>query len=750
MGETAGGINLAEQFQGMSESAKAFLSNTTQAASGLEQSMGAVDSVFKQSAGQIHEWGSNSSESVGMSERAFNEAATSIGGLLNNLGFDMEQSTAKTGELTARAADMAAMFGGDASEAIEAIGSALRGESDPIERYGVMLNEATVNARAMADTGKATADSLTMQEQAAARLAIIMEQTADAQGTFAREADTVAGSQQRMTAAMEDAQATIGGALAPVVAGAADVLTNLVGVFQELPGPIQFTISVMVTLVAAASAIAPAVTAAATAMGAMGVSASSMIGGIRAAGAFLAGPWGVAIGGATAAVGLFAMSQQKALTDIDKFTFAIDAQTGKLAKDGISTFQKFWDELKGGPNGETDISEAAKNVGLSFKDIVGYLNENEDATRRVNRAIQENIDKGGIHQAQAMDLRGALEALNVQLTEEQQAQLEAAAATEEGGGAQAAAAEATKDHNQALTDLHNAIMAYADASLGYRNAAADEIEAHEEATEAVNKHGAESAEGAQAVRDWESSILSAVNAAAEYNASLYTGTDETVKNRMAVEGANAEILRLAQLYGEDAPAALRQLVAGLDGATLSAIGATVSVNEAGQAVINLPNGKTMTVDANDLASQKIRNIQSWLNGLKDKSITITTYQEFANRQNNYPGNPVTGARAHGGITGAADMWGAASGGVRHGGTLINEADGAGELVELPNGSNVMTAGATQAYMDKWRDAAGGGGTNITFDFSSVPANWFGQLMQEAVNKGYGRFKVNNSGRVVVA
>lgn len=49
--------------------------------------------------------------------------------------------------------------------------------------------------------------------------------------------------------------------------------------------------------------------------------------------------------------------------------------------------------------------------------------------------------------------------------------------------------------------------------------------------------------------------------------------------------------------------------------------------------------------------------------------------------------------ASGGITGA-EAWGAATGGQRHGSTMIDEAGP--ELVELPTGSRVMTAGATRA------------------------------------------------------
>jgi hypothetical protein len=46
---------------------------------------------------------------------------------------------------------MAAVFGGTAADAVDALSSALKGEMDPIERYGVTLNQAAIDAQKAAD-----------------------------------------------------------------------------------------------------------------------------------------------------------------------------------------------------------------------------------------------------------------------------------------------------------------------------------------------------------------------------------------------------------------------------------------------------------------------------------------------------------------------------------------------------------------------------------------------------------------------
>lgn len=192
-------------------------------ASALEQSIGAVDAVFKDNSTTIRSWADGAAQSVGLSRNSYQEFATVIGAQLKNLGVPLDAVTDQTGVLIGLGADLAAQFGGPTSDAVEAISSALRGERDPIERYGVSINEAAVSARLAALGLK---DLTGEQEQAAkaqAVLSLLMEQTADAQGTFARESDTLAGQQARLNAEWENAQTKLGMSLLPSLTTLAQV-----------------------------------------------------------------------------------------------------------------------------------------------------------------------------------------------------------------------------------------------------------------------------------------------------------------------------------------------------------------------------------------------------------------------------------------------------------------------------------------------------------------------------------------------
>lgn len=187
-----------------------------QSAGELEQSIGAIDVVFKDSAGQMHQWAQSAAESVGLSENQYNTFASTLGASLKNAGTPMDQLADKTDGLIGLGSDMASMYGGTTAEAIDAISAALRGEMDPIERYGVSLNESALDAEAMAMGIEKTGGAFTNQQKQLIVQSLLMKQTADAQGNFAREQDTFAHKQQVAAAQWENLKAAMGEKFLPV------------------------------------------------------------------------------------------------------------------------------------------------------------------------------------------------------------------------------------------------------------------------------------------------------------------------------------------------------------------------------------------------------------------------------------------------------------------------------------------------------------------------------------------------------
>ena len=187
------------------------------AASDLGESMNAVQVVFGKASDKLVDFGKISATQVGLSARAFNQLATPLGAMLKNYGMGTSEAAVQTIELTKRASDMASVFNTSVEDALGAVTAALRGETDPIERYGVSVNAAKVEVAALAATGKKSAKDLTDQEKATARLKLIMQQTSAVAGDFVNTSDGLANKQRIIAARTEEVSAQLGEKLMPVM-----------------------------------------------------------------------------------------------------------------------------------------------------------------------------------------------------------------------------------------------------------------------------------------------------------------------------------------------------------------------------------------------------------------------------------------------------------------------------------------------------------------------------------------------------
>ncbi len=228
----------------------AVMAGATKAASELEQAAGGTEAVFGDARDTIDEYAQSSARAMGLSEREFREATTSIGGQLKRMTGDVDLAADQSIKLAGVAADLAATYGGTTAEAVQALGSAFRGEADPAERFNLNLKIGAVNARAVELGLAATTSTVDDNARAQATLALIMEQSADAQGQFAREADTAAGSAQIAKAEFENAAAELGDSLAPLAAKAAGGLADLARGFSDLPESIQSGVLALAGVVA--------------------------------------------------------------------------------------------------------------------------------------------------------------------------------------------------------------------------------------------------------------------------------------------------------------------------------------------------------------------------------------------------------------------------------------------------------------------------------------------------------------------
>jgi len=252
------------------------------AASDLNETQSKVGVIFGKSAKDIQAFAATADTALGQSAQSALDANATFGIFGKSAGLKGKSLTDFTTKFTTLASDMASFNNTSPEQAIEAIGAALRGESEPIRSYGVLLDDATLKAEAMRlglvkatkDTdkiqaaqiraslaqkkyneavkehgknsseakgaqaslitaqsalNKATEGSLpplTQQQKVLAAQSAIMKQTTAAQGDFARTSGGLAN-QQRIAAAQADKlKVAIGNALLPVVLSGATALNQ--------------------------------------------------------------------------------------------------------------------------------------------------------------------------------------------------------------------------------------------------------------------------------------------------------------------------------------------------------------------------------------------------------------------------------------------------------------------------------------------------------------------------------------------
>ena len=219
-------------------------------ASNLGESANAVGVVFGEASKPLQAFAKIAATEAGLSMRAFNEAAAPLGATLQNQGFAANEAATATVALTKRAADLASVFNTDVGTALAAIQSGLKGEADPLEAFGVGLNAAAVDAKAMELGLAGTTAALTETDKAQARLALIMDQSSKVAGDFKNTSDGVANSARIQAAESENLRAKYGAGLLPVYKLVQDAQKQLTTFMAEHTATTKIAIGVIASLAA--------------------------------------------------------------------------------------------------------------------------------------------------------------------------------------------------------------------------------------------------------------------------------------------------------------------------------------------------------------------------------------------------------------------------------------------------------------------------------------------------------------------
>jgi hypothetical protein len=195
-----------------------FFTDAVAGASDLNESTTKIAAIFGTASGAVQQFAAGGADALGQTKLQVLDAAATFGTFGKAAGLAGNDLAGFSTGFAGLSTDLASFYNTSPTEAVEAIGAALRGEAEPIRKFGVLLDDATLRNEALKlGLIKTTKEALTPQQKVLAAQAAIYAQTKDAQGDFARTSGGLANQQRILSASFSDFKTTLGEKLLPVV-----------------------------------------------------------------------------------------------------------------------------------------------------------------------------------------------------------------------------------------------------------------------------------------------------------------------------------------------------------------------------------------------------------------------------------------------------------------------------------------------------------------------------------------------------
>ena len=198
-------------------------------AAALGETQNKVDQIFQTSARQFDDWSASAAKAFGQSKQQALDGVATFGIFGRSAGLTNDDLVAFSKTLTELAADLASFNNTSVDDALTALGAGLRGESEPLRRFGVLLDDATLKQAALRQGIIDSIDgALTPQQRVLAAYYEILRQTNVQQGDFARTSESLANQQRILNAETKNLKTELGQKFQPIVRDVTSSLIDLV------------------------------------------------------------------------------------------------------------------------------------------------------------------------------------------------------------------------------------------------------------------------------------------------------------------------------------------------------------------------------------------------------------------------------------------------------------------------------------------------------------------------------------------
>ena len=187
-------------------------------ASNANETSNVLESVFgKDKLKGIEDWSMKSAEAMGRSRFSLQQYASQLGAVLAPVSKTPEEALRMSKAFAELSVDLGSFFNTTDEDAMRALRSGLTGEYESLKRYGVVLNDTTLQEIANQRGIKKKLTQMTIAEKTELRYAAIMQRTKAAQGDAAKTLDGFANSSKAFKESMKEIGTVMGKTVLPYV-----------------------------------------------------------------------------------------------------------------------------------------------------------------------------------------------------------------------------------------------------------------------------------------------------------------------------------------------------------------------------------------------------------------------------------------------------------------------------------------------------------------------------------------------------
>ncbi len=210
-------------------------------ASDAQETLSKVGAVFGDLGDDVVAWSKINSKALNTSESDLQDFAASMQSILAPTVQNKEAATQMSVSLVELATDLASINNMKVDDAFVSLRSGILGATEPMDRFGVDVRDAALNAFALEQGLKKTTKEMSSGEKAILRYQKIMKDTALAQGDARRTGNDFAGVAKGIGAGLSNLTGAIGAAVLPAFTEMGRVIRDALFVLQDLnPEVIKF------------------------------------------------------------------------------------------------------------------------------------------------------------------------------------------------------------------------------------------------------------------------------------------------------------------------------------------------------------------------------------------------------------------------------------------------------------------------------------------------------------------------------